>query len=398
MGTIALVFYCLWRFAHKRNWINGMCLALALGLSQIAKYTTVVLIPLSVISLFLYDFRTMRIEFNKVSLGTIKKYLFQYVSYLAIAIITCLLIINAAYLFNRTFTTFGNYKFRSELFQNIQARAFFLKNLPVPTPYPHLEGLDWVIRNEQTGETYGAIYMLGMRSPRGQGFPGYYFVASLFKVPLATQLIIFLSFAVYIKDKKRRSKFIDDEQFLLIPVLFFTLYLNFFYNAQIGIRYYLIAFPLLYVFSGNLFGNWSSFSVGKKAVSLALAGYLLLSVLSYFPYYITYFNELVWDKTKTYKYLSDSNLDYGQDRYQLEAYLANHPEALTEVEKPQAGHFVISANLLTGVALGINSDPQQYAWLRENFEPNATLANYYFIFDISPDELENLCQTTSYCK
>jgi hypothetical protein len=50
------------------------------------------------------------------------------------------------------------------------------------------------------------------------------------------------------------------------------------------------------------------------------------------------------------------------------------------------------------VALGINSNPTQYEWLRKNFEPVDTLANYYFIFKISPEEIEKLCRTTNYCR
>ena len=95
--------------------------------------------------------------------------------------------------------------------------------------------------------------------------------------------------------------------------------------------------------------------------------------------------------------MSDSNLDYGQDRYQLDAYLEKHPDTLADVDRPQAGNFIIAANKLTGVALGITSDPNQYEWLRKNFTPLDTLANYYFIFKISPEEIKQLCQTTDYC-
>jgi len=54
-GTTTLVFCCLWRFAHNRNLINGLLSALALGISQLAKYSTVVLFPLAMSSIFLYD-------------------------------------------------------------------------------------------------------------------------------------------------------------------------------------------------------------------------------------------------------------------------------------------------------------------------------------------------------
>jgi hypothetical protein len=54
-GTTLLVFYCSWKFAKERTWKNGLIWALALGISSLAKYTTVILIPLSMLSIFIYD-------------------------------------------------------------------------------------------------------------------------------------------------------------------------------------------------------------------------------------------------------------------------------------------------------------------------------------------------------
>jgi hypothetical protein len=389
MGTTTLVFFFLWRFAHRRSWSNGIAFSIALGLSFIAKYSTIVLLPLSVISIILYDFPVLRNNFQRKDANAIVKAVYHYALYVVIACFISILIINMAFIFNRPFTLFGDYNFRSVLFQTLQTRYPIFKNIPVPTPYPYLEGLDWVIQNERTGASYGSIYMLGVAKPLGQSFPGYYFVASLFKVPIASQLILLLSFIIYIKDKDRRKNFLQNEQFLLIPVTFYTLYFNFFYNAQIGIRYYLIVFPLLYIFAGSLFIHWDRLSGCRKTLVLLFAGYLAISVLSYFPYYITYFNELVPDKRFTYKYLSNSNLDWGQDRYQLDMYLAKHPEALTEVGHPQAGLFVIRANVLVG---------ESYEWLTNNFVPDGVLANYFFIFKVTPEEFEKLCQSSNYCK
>ena len=42
--------------------------------------------------------------------------------------------------------------------------------------------------------------------------------------------------------------------------------------------------------------------------------YLVVSVLSYYPHFIPYFNELVWDRTKAYRILVDSNLGWSQNQ------------------------------------------------------------------------------------
>ena len=42
---------------------------------------------------------------------------------------------------------------------------------------------------------------------------------------------------------------------VVVPVAFFAVYFNFFYQAQIGIRYFLVVFPPLYVLAGDLVGR-----------------------------------------------------------------------------------------------------------------------------------------------
>ena len=54
--------------------------------------------------------------------------------------------------------------------------------------------------------------------------------------------------------------------------------------------------------------------------------------------YLTYFNEFVWNRTQAYKYLADSNIDWGQSSIQLSQYLTDHPDAIFEPQNIQAGH------------------------------------------------------------
>ena len=46
-----------------------------------------------------------------------------------------------------------------------------------------------------------------------------------------------------------------DEWFLLCPVLFFAVYFVFVFNAELGIRYALVVFPLIHVFGGSPTGR-----------------------------------------------------------------------------------------------------------------------------------------------
>jgi ABC-type multidrug transport system fused ATPase/permease subunit len=396
-GTILFAIYSLWKFARERTWANGLLTAFFLGLSLVAKYTSIALLPLFILALVVYDWPQENPSLFGRGVGVrgdraaIWKYIGKLVGYTVAAGLVSLLVINIGFLFNRSFTAFGEYRFRSDMFQQMQKAAPTLAKLPVPVPYPYLEGLDWVLMREQSGFGYGRIYFLGQLS-EDKGFPGYYFVAFLLKEPIATQIIIISALIAYILHKKF-ARFRQNELFLFIPAAFFVLYFNFFYNTQIGIRFYLVIFPLLYVFAGSFFESWQKFSLQQKMASYALFGFLLVSAFSYYPNFLTYFNEIVWDRKTAYKYLADSNIDWEQGKLYLQEYLTAHPQADYAPLKMKPGFIVVSVNDLVGVT-GL---PGQYDWLRENFEPVDSIANEYLVYQVSVQDYENLCARTEYC-
>jgi len=393
-GTTLLVFYCAWKFANQRTWQNGVSWSLALGISSLAKYTTIILIPLSLLAIVIHDVPKFLAAYKEQPVLTIKIHAGNYLSHLAGSVITSILIINIGFLFNNPFIPFGEYKFSSHLMNSIQTRYPFLKHVPVPVPFPYIEGFDLTYYYGEEGLSYGNIYLLGELRNGRDGFKGYYLIASFFKTPIATQIITLSAFIFYFTRKKYRERFFANDIFLFLPILFFTIYFNFLFNIDIGIRYYLVLFPLLFVFCGSLFTGWRQFSKTQKTLSVALAAYLILSTFSYFPHFIPYFNEFLTDRRQAYKILADSNLDWGQSEGLLQEYLASNPDAIQNPVQPTSGLIIASVNELVGV-LG---RPERYAWLRENFEPDDTIAYTYLVYNITPEELNALCQKTEYCK
>jgi 4-amino-4-deoxy-L-arabinose transferase-like glycosyltransferase len=392
-GMILLCSYWLWKFAETRSWKDGLIFSVLLGLAQLTKYTAVSLYVLFGIAFVAHDWQEPRETVKTGASIRIGKEAWSYTRYAVAVGVVSIVSINIGFLFNRTFTPLKDYQFKSELFQSIQSKI----DIVVPTPYPFLEGVDWITYKERTNIGYGRIYLLG-ETRFGQGFPGYYFVASALKVPIATQIVLLASLGVCFLSKNRRRTFWRNEWFLLWPVLFYTVYFNFLYHAQIGIRYYLVVFPLLYVFAGGLFKEWQNFTRAQRGLSFALAFYLIASVLSYFPNYLAYFNEIVWDRKMAYKYLADSNLDWGQDYYALKAYRAEHRDVVKAPFVPapikKTRTYFVPVNQLVGVSM----NPATYAWLRENFEPVGTIAPSYLLFEIAPVQMQALCDTTDYCK
>jgi hypothetical protein len=392
-GMVLFCSYWLRRFANDRKWQNGLWLAVMLGLAQLTKYTAVSLYGLFAIAWLVHDWPSLKKTFETGVWQGIRSVVWQFARYALVAAAVSILIINVGFLFNRTFTSLRNYSFRSELFRSIQSKVSFV----VPVPYPYLEGLDWVIQRERTNTGFGRVYLLG-ETRFAQGFPGYYFIASLLKVPISTQIILLSALAVYLIDRQRWGTFLDNEWFLLWPVLFYTLYFNFFYRAQMGIRFYLVIFPLLYVFAGGLFIHWRDFGGRQKIAVLALGIHLIVSVISYYPSYLSYFNEIVWERKTAYRYLADSNLDWGQDGLRLKQYLDDHPTVRQAPVKPDLLSEKTSYFLEINLFLGITTEPGTFEWLRENFEPVGTIASSYLLFEITPEQMKVLCERTVYCK
>jgi Dolichyl-phosphate-mannose-protein mannosyltransferase len=59
--------------------------------------------------------------------------------------------------------------------------------------------------------------------------------------------------------------------------------------------------------------------------SVALVAFVAVSSLRAFPYYLPYSNEAFGGPANTWRYLNDSNVDWGQDLRRLGDYLADHP-------------------------------------------------------------------------
>ena len=120
-----------------------------------------------------------------------------------------------------------------------------------------------------------------------------------------------------------------------------------------------------------------------RGVFILLFVYLLTSVFSYFPHYLSYFNELVWDRKNAYKVLTDPTMDWGQNRWYLGKYKRENPEVIIHPRSPVAGRIVVSVGELAG-----RSGLEKYRWLRENFEPVDHVAYSYLVYDIRPEDLE----------
>jgi 4-amino-4-deoxy-L-arabinose transferase-like glycosyltransferase len=384
VGTLTVALYVFWRFLRVGGWKLAVASALLLGLAQIAKYTAIALFPLLAVIAVAFHAGELRRDLRERRLHALRRRAIVFSGVALVFVALSLIVVNLGFLFNQTLMPLDQYQFHSNVFRSIQSSAGILGELPLPIPHPFLEGLDMVMEHERTGSSYGRIYLFG-ELRQGEGFPGYYFYASLYKVPIATQLVLLAAGVAYVA-RRRRFNLLRDEVVLLLPVLFFVLYFNFFYRAQIGIRYFLVVFPLLYIFSGTLLAKGVRVTRSTAvALSVAVAG-LMLSVLSYYPHFLPYFNELVWNRTRAYTVLADSNIDWGQNGWYVAQYHATHPGAVDEPDRPVAGTVLVRVNALTGVT----GDPDKFRWLRTQFTPVDHVGYATLVYEIAETDLKRI--------
>ncbi|MBU1627739.1 hypothetical protein KKB18_10260, partial [bacterium] len=146
------------------------------------------------------------------------KYFFKY---LLLFIVVSILVINIGFVFDKTLTPLDEYKFRSDLFKTLQAIPI-LRAIPIPLPYPYVDGMDWVKELDETGGANGNLYLLGKLQTHGKdykGFKGYFFYAFLFKEPIAIQIFILTSIVTYLLNF-RKNCFMEDELFYFVQSFF----------------------------------------------------------------------------------------------------------------------------------------------------------------------------------
>ena len=270
--------------------------------------------------------------------------------------------------------------------------ADFPITLPVPT---YLKSWQAVLTHVGTGHQ---AYFWGDLSAKG--WWTYFPVAFLIKTPLVTLLLLLIAFGVVI----RRRDLWRTTLFLLVPVgaLFAAAIVS---NLNIGYRHILPALPFLLVFASTAVIFLRRWRMTRILLWLGL-GWVIFSALRQNPHHLAYFNEVAGGTSQGYRYLGDSNLDWGQDLKLLvktmaeeggewrvsysgasdPAYYGLSVETLIDVEEagktfaaanPQPGQYAISANHLHGLI----ADADLFDWFRRQ-SPSYNLGGSILIYEI----------------
>jgi 4-amino-4-deoxy-L-arabinose transferase-like glycosyltransferase len=158
-------------------------------------------------------------------------------------------------------------------------------------------------------------YVLGKIYAHGVWF--YFPIAFLIKSTIGFMALLLLAVAAIATRRMNRGREI---LFLVVPPVFYLL-VALVVGMNIGVRHILPVYVFLSVLVGG--AAWALVRQNRKWVYLVGALLLIhiVSSLRTFPTYLAYSNELWGGPANTYKYLTDSNVDWAQQLKATKQYL-----------------------------------------------------------------------------
>lgn len=179
-----------------------------------------------------------------------------------------------------------------------------------------------VIQRSAGGNT---VYFLGEVSSSGSPFyfPAVYFMKE--PLPILTLTLLALLYALYRGRRMIRNLKFKWAQFsMLFFIIIYGLY-SITSSLNIGVRHLLPIMPFIYILTAmGLKSLLEETSLGTKKLGIGfvvvLTAWFLISVGRAYPYYLSYFNEVI-GTDNGWRYVTDSNYDWGQDLKRLQAFV-----------------------------------------------------------------------------
>ncbi|MCD6149328.1 glycosyltransferase family 39 protein [bacterium] len=337
---IFISFYYFIKFLKYPSWKNTILAGIFLGLAELAKFSSVILFPFFGLILVIYAL-AKRSKPPKTPLGNLSEYMGKYV----LIVFICFAVIWILYFYN-TFnmpaekiqdianTVFGN----EGMGELAKSTVIGMSTMPVLKYLSeYFLGVFMVFTRVAGGNTY---YFLGTVS--NHATPFYFPVVFLLKETLPFLFLILAAsvyaFAEMIKKalsarlKENWKKFLGYlqsgvAQYSMLGFIIFYSFLSITGNLNIGFRHLFPILPFVYVLVAKKVTDFIKSCEGKKikttvkATLAILVAWIILEPIIFFPSYLSYFNELAGGPKNGYKYVTDSNYDWGQDLKRLSRWV-----------------------------------------------------------------------------
>ncbi|MDY6989593.1 MAG: glycosyltransferase family 39 protein [Thermodesulfobacteriota bacterium] len=373
LGLTAFMFissYYFWKYLSSPTTASILLCGLFFGCALLTKTTSLFLLPIfSIYALFCVWANNglgihLKLPFAE-RVSEKRRQLRQticIVSAFFIIVVVAIVILNIGYGFQGSFRPITDHSSNIPLYRELRTSNLFTTGLlkwvfkiPLPFPLPYTEMIGF---QSNLAADSGGVYFAGNIYDAGLWY--LMILTFLLKSPIPLLLLFTASLCAMAVKAFR----VGPELFLLLFILVIMFVFSYLSKINMGLRYVLPIYPFIHVLASRLL----SLDFMRKPLFLGLffalsAWYLLSSLLGY-PHYLAYFNESIGGPTNGYKYLSDSNLDWGQDLKGLKKYMEeNHiPKIkLAYFGSADADYYGISYEYLPSVGLAPKRQGQ-YWW------------------------------------
>ena len=278
-----------------------------------------------------------------------------------------------------------------------------LPELPFQFPIPAASHLLPLLKLRMHMREGHAAFLMGRNYHHGVWY--YFPVAFILKTPPLTLALLLLTAVGLLLRHLSSLGWRDELAILTLPVLYFALSLT--SGINIGYRHLLPVLPFIFVWVSRL-ALYATARLTRSTLLVALSAYATVT-LTIFPWYLTYFNFIAGGPQGGYRYLVDSNLDWGQTwkalrryldeqgitEFGLSQYTINDPHAygldytplppwpdappvLPRRFDPAPGVYAISTTTLQGVVV---AEPEMFDYFRRR-QPEARVGNAMFIYRV----------------
>jgi len=416
IGAAAGVFIATYYFLkalHKPTKKNIIFSGISFGLAELCKFSVILLVPFFVaISLVWWIIKSGRWQ--------------QVLKTLILVLVIGYLIIWPVYQYHVLNYPPERQVRDAEVFLSaypdfIQKPLIFAADKPILRPHAqYFTGLFMVFHRAAFGHT---TYFLGEIS--NLGWKNYFPTVYAIKEPLTLHILtlIALLYAAWLIKKpfwinplQRAKDWIKNHFSEFAMLTFIGLYwlTSLTSNLNIGVRHLLPVFPFTFILVSVMTMNFlrEPFLRLKYFVLALLILWQAISVVSIYPHFLAYFNEIAGGSNQGYIYTVDSNLDWGQDlkrlkkwveekgidkiyvdyfgggdaKYYLKEKYAPWWGTRDSKEFPKGNYLAISATFLQGgrgiPTPGFNQPCGYYHWL-DKYTPVAKIGYSIFIYYIN---------------
>jgi hypothetical protein len=402
-------FYFFIRYLKIPNWKTIFWAGIFLGLAALAKFSSVLLFPIFGLALVFYALaRKEKLSFSFLGSGKIKKFwlqkLYLYITTFIIILAIHGLLIGVVYELNV-------YKMPTEKIHQLIDTQLGGNTKQLVSPYLHKMADNVVLRPYSQyligffmvfGRVAGGNTTYFFGQVTNQSFRAYFPMVFLIKESLPLLILLLFSIAVGLTMLLKNNlpsfpkkiwpnikNYLSDHiaEFSMLSFIVLYWYVSITGNLNIGFRHLFPTLPFMYILVAKevtVFGNRTAKNFQKYfwAIVLLLFTWLAAEVAFAYPNYLAYFNETVGGTKNGYKYVTDSNVDWGQDLKRLEKFVEDNNIQKIRVDYFGGGdarHYLGDKAIMWHSDLG--QEPGWYA-ISATFLQNSL---YYKITEGKPD-------------